>query len=176
MPLYKNKGDIKDPDNYRGITLLSCLGKLFTACISDRISKFMDVNYKLGPEQAGFREGFSTTDHIFTLYSIIEFYTNKKGRVYCAFVDYSKAFDLIERSSLWLKLLNNDINGKILNVIKSLYVNAKSCVKSDGKISDYFSCCKGVRQGENLSPVLFAIYLNDFHAFLNKKCIGLKDL
>ena len=176
MPLYKNKGDIKDPDNYRGITLLSCLGKLFTACISDRISKFMDVNYKLGPEQAGFREGFSTTDHIFTLYSIIEFYTNKKGRVYCAFVDYSKAFDLIERSSLWLKLLNNDINGKILNVIKSLYVNAKSCVKLDGKISDYFSCCKGVRQGENLSPVLFAIYLNDFHAFLNEKCFGLKDL
>ena len=176
MPLYKNKGDKKDPDNYRGITLLSCLGKLFTACISDRISKFMDFQYKLGPEQAGFREDFSTTDHIFTLYSIIEYYTNKKGRVYCAFVDYSKAFDLIERASLWVKLLNNDINGKILNVIKSLYVNAKSCVKLDGKISEYFSCCKGVRQGENLSPVLFAIYLNDFHAFLDKTCIGLRDL
>ena len=68
-----------------------------------------------------------------------------------------------------MKLLNNDINGKILNVIKSLYVNAKSCVKLNGKISEYFSCCKGVRQGENLSPVLFAIYLNDFHAFLDKK-------
>ena len=176
MPLYKNKGDKCDPDNYRGITLLSCLGKLFTACISDRISKFMDVNYKLGPEQAGFREAFSTTDHIFTLYSIIEFYTNRKGRVYCAFVDYSKAFDLIERSSLWMKLLNNNINGKILNVIKSLYVNAKSCVKLNGKISEYFSCCKGVRQGENLSPVLFAIYLNDFHSFLNDRCLGLRDL
>ena len=176
MPLYKNKGDKKDPDNYRGITLLSCLGKLFTACISDRISKFMDVNYKLGPEQAGFREAFSTTDHIFTLYSIIEFYTNRKGRVYCAFVDYSKAFDLIERSSLWMKLLNNNINGKILNVIKSLYINAKSCVKLNGKVSEYFSCCKGVRQGENLSPVLFAIYLNDFHSFLSDRCLGLKDL
>ena len=176
MPLYKNKGDKKDPDNYRGITLLSCLGKLFTACISDRISKYMDIQYKLGPEQAGFREGFSTTDHIFTLYSIIEYYTSKRGRVYCAFVDYSKAFDLIERSSLWMKLLENNINGKILNVIKSMYMNAKSCVKSNGKISDYFSCCKGVRQGENLSPVLFAIYLNDFHAFLNEKCVGLKDL
>ena len=176
MPLYKNKGDKNDPDNYRGITLLSCLGKLFTACISDRISKFMDINYKLGPEQAGFREAFSITDHIFTLYSIIEFYTNRKGRVYCAFVDYSKAFDLIERSSLWMKLLNNNINGKILNVIKSLYINAKSSVKLNGKISEYFSCCKGVRQGENLSPVLFAIYLNDFHSFLSDRCLGLKDL
>ena len=176
MPLYKNKGDSKDPDNYRGITLLSCLGKLFTACISSRISKFMDVDYKLGPEQAGFREAFSTTDHIFTLYSIIDFYTNKKRRVYCAFVDYSKAFDLIERSSLWMKLLSNGINGKILDVMKSMYSNAKSCVKLNGKISEYFSCCKGVRQGENLSPVLFAIYLNDFHDFLSERCVGLNDL
>ena len=176
MPLYKNKGDPKDPDNYRGITLLSCLGKLFTACINSRISKFMDVDYKLGPEQAGFREEFSTTDHIFTLYSIIDFYTSKKKRVYCAFVDYTKAFDLIERSALWMKLLCNGINGKILDVIKSMYSNAKSCVKIDGKISEYFSCCKGVRQGENLSPVLFAIYLNDFHSFLSERCIGLDNL
>ena len=75
-----------------------------------------------------------------------------------------------------MKLLNNNINGKILNVIKSLYINAKSSVKLNGKISEYFSCCKGVRQGENLSPVLFAIYLNDFHSFLSDRCLGLKDL
>ena len=97
-------------------------------------------------------------------------------RVYCAFVDYSKAFDLIKRSSLWLKLLDNNIDGKILKVIQNLYVNAKSCVKLDGKLSDYFGCFKGVRQGENLSPVLFAIYLNDFQSFLSERCSGLQDL
>ena len=75
-----------------------------------------------------------------------------------------------------MKLLCNGINGRILDVIKSMYSNAKSCVKLDGKISEYFSCCKGVRQGENLSPVLFAIYLNDFHSFLNERCIGLNNL
>ena len=134
----------------------------------------MDEDFILGPEQAGFREGFSTIDHIFTLYSIIEFYKYKKGRIYCAFVDYSKAFDLIERSSLWIKLLNNGINGKILDVIKNVYVKAKSCIKLDGKLSDYFNCGKGVRQGENLSPVLFAIYLNDYQSYLSENSNGLE--
>ena len=115
-------------------------------------------------------------DHIFTLYSIIEYYRLKKGRIYCAFVDYSKAFDLIDRSSLWSKLLQNGIDGKILDVIRNMYCKAKSCVKSDGKISKFFSCAKGVRQGENLSPVLFAIYLNDFNAFTSQNSDGLCDL
>ena len=175
MPLYK-KGDPTNPDNYRGITLLSCMGKLFTACISLRISKYMDEDLKLGAEQAGFREEFSTLDHIFTLYSIIEFYKLKKGRIYCAFIDYTKAFDLIERSSLWVKLINNGVDGKVLNVIKSMYMNAKSSVKCDGKMSEFFSCQKGVRQGENLSPVLFAIYLNDFNEFIRLNCEGLSSL
>ena len=100
---------------------------------------------------------------MFTLHAIIEYYKNKKGRVYCAFVDYSKAFDRIDRASLWVKLLKNGVNGKVLQVIHNMYKNAKSCVKSCDKISDFFSCDMGVRQGENLSPVLFSIYLNDFN-------------
>ena len=52
-------------------------------------------------------------------------------------------------------------NGKILQVIKNLYANAKSCVRSEGNISDMFPTSRGVRQGENLSPLLFAIYVND---------------
>ena len=62
-PIYKNKGDINDPDNYRGITLLSCFGKLFTSMMSEA--------------QACFRKGYSTTDKIFTLKCIVElFYAN----------------------------------------------------------------------------------------------------
>ena len=54
-------------------------------------------------EQAGFRPEFSTIYHSFTLHAIINFYKSKKGRVYCAFVDYNKVFDLIDRAYLWLK-------------------------------------------------------------------------
>ena len=65
MPLYKNKGSPDDPDNYRGITLLSCIGKLFTAAVNYRLTNYLEQSGAIGDEQAGFRAGFSTTDHIF---------------------------------------------------------------------------------------------------------------
>ena len=88
LPLYKNKGDINDPDNYRGITLLSCLGKLFTAIINDRLASYIDATGIMGEEQAGFRYAYSTIDHIFTLRVIIDFYLKEKKKLFCAFIDY----------------------------------------------------------------------------------------
>ena len=61
-PLYKGKGSPESPDNYRGITLLSCVGKLFTAVLNERVVTFIESNNLLGEEQAGFRAGYSTVD------------------------------------------------------------------------------------------------------------------
>jgi len=175
-PIFKNKGSIDDPDNYRGITLLSCLGKLFTSVINSRLVDFIECTGLLGEEQAGFREGYSTSDHIFVLSSIIELYLSRHKRLYCAFIDYKKAFDLVDRSSLWSKLLSNGINGKILQVVYNMYDQAKSCVKKGQTLSKLFACQVGVRQGENLSPLLFAIYLNDFEYHVSRKYKGLSAL
>ena len=76
-PIYKNKGKKDDPNNYRGISIISCLGKLFSALINERLTKFADINEIIGEEQAGFRAGYSTQDHIFTLHSIIDIFLNK---------------------------------------------------------------------------------------------------
>ena len=65
-------------DNYRGITIMSCLGKLFTSIINIRLIKFVENLNLIGFEQAGFRKGFSTTDHIFTLKCLLNLYINKK--------------------------------------------------------------------------------------------------
>ena len=176
LPLYKNKGDVNDPDNYRGITLLSCIGKLFTAIVNSRLTCYVDAVGALGDEQAGFRHTYSTIDHIFTLHVIIEFYLKKKNRLYCAFIDYKKAFDFVDRTSLWMKMISTGINGNILRVIHNLYDGAKSCVKLNGNVSGYFNCNVGVRQGENLSPLLFAIFLNDFEFSISRKYNGLSDL
>ena len=117
-PIYKNKGKKSDPNNYRGISIISCLGKLFTALINERLTKFADLNEIIGEEQAGFRAGYSTQDHIFTLHAIIETYLrkidsqNEKKKLYCAFIDYQKAFDLVDRSCLWAKLLACNVKGK----------------------------------------------------------------
>ena len=73
-PIYKNKGDINDPDNYRGITLLSCFGKLFTSILNDRLTTYINLNEMMSEAQAGFRKGYSTTDQIFTLKCIVELF------------------------------------------------------------------------------------------------------
>ena len=171
-PLYKNKGSVNDPDNYRRITLLSCTGKLFTACLNKRISYYVDDTI-LGEEQAGFRKGYSTIDHIFVLHIIIQLYQSVNKRVYCAFIDYQKAFDSINRTLLWEKLLSYRINGKVYNVIKNMYMNVKSCIKKDNMISEYFMCNVGVRQGDNLSPLLFALFINDFKDYISTAYNGL---
>ena len=62
-PLFKNKGSVSDPDIYRGITLLSCTGKLFTACLNCRLLFYVEDHIS-GQEQAGFREGYSIIDYI----------------------------------------------------------------------------------------------------------------
>ena len=97
----------------------------------------------LGEDQAGFRHGYSTLDHVFVLNSIVDIYLQKRKKLYCAFIDYSKTFDLIDRASLWCKLLSAGINGKIITVIYNLYQNAKSCVKLNGNLSEFFSCSRG---------------------------------
>ena len=171
--LYKNKGDINDVNNYRGITLLSCIGKLFTSVINARLYDYLTTANLLGSEQVGFRPKHSTLDHIFALQILANYYINENKQLYCAFVDYSKAFDFVDRTYLWQKLINSNVNGKILNVIRNMYKNAKSHVSVKNVLSDPFPCQVGVRQGENLSPLLFAIYLNDFKAFLSEKYNGL---
>ena len=64
-PIYKQKGDRNNPDNYRGICLISCFSKLFTAVLNNRLEKFIEVNQIIGEEQAGFRHGYSTLDNIY---------------------------------------------------------------------------------------------------------------
>ena len=122
-PIYKNKGSKSDPDNYRGISIISCLGKLFSSAINERLSEFVEINKIIGEEQAGFRAGYSTQDHIFTLQSIIDIYLNKfnKKKLFCAFIDYQKAFDLVDRTSLWSKLLTYNINGRLMILIYNVY-------------------------------------------------------
>ena len=91
VPIYKNKGDKGDFNNYRGITLLSCLGKLFASVINNRLNKFAEETKLINENQTGFRKDYSTLDHVFLLKSFIDiFVTNEIQKLYCAFVDYKK--------------------------------------------------------------------------------------
>ena len=150
LPIYKNKGEKTDANNYRVITLLSCLGKLFTTIVNERLTLFLENLNVISNAQAGFRKNFSTIDHTFTLKSLVDIYLSFHRKLYVAFIDYQKAFDTVWRQGLWHKLLKCGLNGRVVNVIKSMYSDIKSCVNCNNKMTDFFSSNIGVRQGENL--------------------------
>ena len=96
--------------------------------------------------------------------------------MYCAFLDYEKAFDKVDRVFLWQKLIEQNIKGKILQVINNIYNNAKSCVMVNNIQSQFFNVQCGVRQGENLSPLLFALFLNDMNDYIKNDVPGLETI
>ena len=97
-----------------------------------------------------------------------------KNIFFCSFIDFSKAFDSVWRVGLWKKLLASNVNGKCIQIILNMYKGVKSCVSYNGEQSSFFSSFLGVRQDENLSPVLFALVLNDLETFLcDKSCNGI---
>ena len=118
VPIFKNKGSKNDPNNYRGITLLSCMAKFFNSVLNNRLKVVAEKILSL--IQAGFRPGFSTMDHAFTLLCIFALYERLQKNLFVAFIDYQKAFDTVWRAGLWLKLINEGVTGKFLNVIKDI--------------------------------------------------------
>ena len=161
IPLHK-KGNPNVTNNYRGITIISNLAKIFTSVLNNRLLKWSTVNNVITDSQFGFRPGFSTSDAIFALHSLISIFLNAKKKLFCCFVDYKKAFDSVNRFKLFFKLARSGITGKFLKIVKSLYSDVKACVRYKNSMSDFFSCTNGLMQGEALSPFLFSLYINDF--------------
>ena len=162
VPLYK-KGNKLDPANYRGISLLSIISKLFTAIINNRLYNWAEHEDKISKEQAGFRKNFSTTDHIFTLHSMISncLYGRRRSKLYVAFIDYQKAFDSVKRELVWQILEKHKISTKMLSMLKNIYKNVQASVKHGNTSTKLFDCPSGVKQGCNLSPLIFSLLITE---------------
>ena len=139
VPLHK-KGSMSVTDNYRGITLLSALGKLFTRVLNNRLDGWAEAYGIYLEAQNGFRKGRGTTDSLFIIQNVINEFIENGKKLYVFFVDYSKAFDFVVHDNLWYKLLQYGIRGKIFNIIHSMYQYVKTKVFSNGITSDPFHC------------------------------------
>ena len=111
VPLHK-KGSLNDVENYRGITLLSALGKLFTRVVNNRLSEWSENYFVLIEAHAGFRANMSTVVDIFVLHGLISHILNHGENISSAFIDFTKAFDYVVRENLWYKLVKLGLRGK----------------------------------------------------------------
>ncbi len=152
------KGDLTNCNNYRGITLLVIIGKVFNRIILNRM-KFA-VDEKLRDNQAGFRANRSCTDQIATLRIIIEQTLEWNSSAYINFVDYQKAFDSVDRTTLWKLMRHYGIPEKLVNLVSKSYDGTRCQVCHEGQLSDSFEIKTGVRQGCLLSPFLFNLAID----------------
>ena len=158
LTVLPKKGDLTYCDNHRGIMLLSTPGKVLSKIILERLKTAIDE--KLRKNQAGFRPGRSCSDQIITLRIIIEQCLEMRKPCILNFVDYQKAFDSLDRKTLWKILAYYGVPQKIISIIKCMYDNQNVKVMFKGKLSNSFIVKTGVRQGCLLSPFLFLLAID----------------
>ena len=112
VPIYKDKGDVHECSNFRGISLLSLVGKVYGRVLINRIrDKTENV---IAEVQSGFRRGRGCTDQIFIVRQICEKYLEKGKDVYFAFLDLEKVYDRVDRDAMWNVLRLYGIGGRLL--------------------------------------------------------------
>ena len=154
MPIFKRE-DSFDPSNYRGIAITSCLGKLFTLMLNERLVAFLEERKILKPNQIGFCKGYRTADHVFVLNSMINSYTRKGKKIYACFVDFSKAYDSVWRDGLLYTLIKYKLSSKFISIIQSMYDNLNLSVKLTNGITPFL----GLKWGLGRAVILAQCYL-----------------
>ena len=149
--------DLSIPTNYRGITLLSVIGKVFEKVLLHRVS---DQQAHLNPLQGGFRPGFSCLHSAFILQEAISSVRERKKKVFVAFLDVKKAFDTVWHEGLLLKLALHKFPMYIWHILNNWYSSSTSAVLWNSCISRSFRIRQGVRQGAILSPLLYSSFVD----------------
>jgi len=141
-----------------------------------RLNKFLTKRNIICSEQIGFSKGMRTSDHIFVLKTLIDKYTQQGSKkLYSCFIDFRKAFDTVRHEELFYKLRLNGISDLFYNVIKNMYGNIDLSVKTDAShITDSFKSYIGMCQGDNLSPNLFKLFINDLPLIFDNTCDPVK--
>ena len=138
--------------------MLSIPSKVFNRVILNRMKDAVDT--QLRDQQAGFRKERSCTDQIATLRIILEQSLEWNSPIYVNFIDYEKAFDSVDRETLWKLLRHYGVPEKVTNIIKNSYEGMICKVVHGQHLTDAFQVRTGVRQGCLLSPILFLLAID----------------
>ena len=158
LPIIKDhQGNHADLSNYRGITISPISSKLFEHVLKLKFCHHLSTS----AYQFGFKKNSSTVHALHCLKQTVNYYVNNGSRVFCCFLDASKAFDRVVHTGLFLKLINRKVPLIFLDIIITWYGELLCRVKWGDAYSEWFSVTAGVRQGGVLSPDFYSIYIDD---------------
>ena len=165
--IYK-AGDKLNPDNYRGVTVLPIFEKIFEIVVQRRLEFISDAFARTDKYNGGFLKGSRTSDNLFILQSLIEWQVNLGQSLIVCFIDFTKAFDLINRDILFYKIIKSGLHGRVIDTLRDLYRKTAFRIKHNGKISPPILQTVGVNQGGNASPTIFREYMSDLRDYLDE--------
>ena len=165
IPIIKDRnGNVSDVSNYRGITISPMASKVFELILRNKFSHHLSTS----SYQYGFKKKTSTNHALFCLRETINYYVDHGSRVFCSYLDASKAFDRLVHTGLFSKLIDRGIPKCFLDILVTWYDG----LFWDGTYSDWFPVLAGVRQGGVLSPDLYSIYVDELIKKLQRSGIG----
>ena len=153
--------------NYRGITILPIIEKIFEIIVYNRLNFVNEAFNKQDKYNGGFLAGCRTSDNIFILQGIIQRQLCVGSDLVVCFVDFARAFDLINRHILFYKIMKRGWYGPVIDTMRSLYSKTTFRVKNNGRVTSMTFNNLGVNQGGVASGILFRKYMADLESYLS---------
>ena len=152
MKALSKKGNGKKSENYRPITLLRILFKLYSWLINERIKGVLETSQSA--DQAGFRKGYSVDDNLFVMTMLREKCEEFNLPLWDCAIDFRKAFDSVEHLALWTSLVDQGVPRSYVKLLAALYTDQSGKIVTDKTIKP-FDMRRGTKQGDPMSPQLF---------------------
>jgi exonuclease III len=172
IPVLKPGGDPSNKDCYKGICVSSVFSRVFESWLGRRLDHLAETEHMRAISQCGFRRKHGSVDALFTLQHLIARARYQRQCLYVVFVDFRKAFDSVQRQHMLQRCRQLGVHGPFLHALERVYDNVMLQAHVAGQCGDVFATACGTKQGSELSPLLFGLFIEQLHELIQLKLPG----